>query len=140
MDHATSTQPIQQDEQNFRADDDGLAPILTEVTAAELPDPPLGAPTLEKDNPLSLHSTVETSDLSQRTTASTDVASGETLHREVPHPSTDAIPASKQTTASTEGGEPLELIDSVDPVQAGGEKVGIEETSATPQVANELDK
>jgi hypothetical protein len=84
------------------------------------PEPTLGTPTQEKSNPLSIAPSRNESgenqavvdadandregvDLSQRTTESSGQASGPELEREEPDPTTDAIPASKQTTASSKG-------------------------------------
>lgn len=71
-------------------------------TAGELADPTLEAPTREKSNPLSLKDADEDGvTLSQRTTASDVPVSGAELEREDPNPDIDAIPASRQTTASS---------------------------------------
>lgn len=60
-------------------------------------------------NPLSHTASAEDFGLSKETTASSGQASGAPLEREEPDPNTDAIPASKQTTASTDAGTaPLE--------------------------------
>ncbi|OCT49087.1 hypothetical protein CLCR_04530 [Cladophialophora carrionii] len=84
------------------------------------PEPTLGTPTQEKSNPLSMAPSRNESgekkamddgdaedgegvDLSQRTTESSGQASGPELEREEPDPTTDAIPVSKQTTASSKG-------------------------------------
>ena len=84
------------------------------------PEPTLGTPTQEKSNPLSIASSRNESGqnvaeenpedkegdgagLSQHTTASSGQASGPDLERDEADPSTDAIPISKQTTASPRG-------------------------------------
>ena len=81
------------------------------------PEPTLGTPSEEKANPLSnFVSRIDSSQqedrdddgrdeirLSQRTTESSVLASGPELLREEVNPSTDAIPVSNQTTASSEG-------------------------------------
>ncbi len=100
--------------------------------SAELEPPTLGTPTQEKSNPLSIASSRNESSekqvseeiedkegeeisLSQRTTESSGQASGPELEREQPNPSTDAIPISKQTTASSHGDTaPLEKSPSVE--------------------------
>jgi hypothetical protein len=88
-----------------------LAPSLATNAQGESPDPVLGGfvPSEEKDNPLSHQATNEEAFLSQHTTVSTVAPSGTELEREVPDPSTDAIPASKQTTASLHSGAGGEL-------------------------------
>ncbi|KAH0848244.1 hypothetical protein FOPE_02188 [Fonsecaea pedrosoi] len=90
-------------------------PMATNIatnTAGELadPEPTPGTPIREKSNPLSRTDPAEKVDkegeevgLSQRTTASSVQETGLELEREEPDPSTDAIPASKHTTASTLG-------------------------------------
>ncbi|KIW23381.1 uncharacterized protein PV07_11587 [Cladophialophora immunda] len=89
-----------------------MATSLATNTAGELadPEPTLGTPIREKSNPLSRTESAGKADkdgeevgLSQHTTASSAQASGSELEREEPDPSTDAIPASKHTTASTLG-------------------------------------
>ena len=90
--------------------------IATDIAGDADPEPTLGTPTQEKANPLSNTVTRNTSAgiedqdgdgegvrLSQRTTESSGQASGPELEREDPDPSTDAIPVSKQTTASSKG-------------------------------------
>ncbi|EXJ56915.1 hypothetical protein A1O7_07259 [Cladophialophora yegresii CBS 114405] len=102
------------------------------ISAGDLadPEPTLGTPTQEKSNPLSIAPSRNESgapsrnesgekkamdaadadadggegvDLSQRTTESSGQASGPELEREEPDPTTDAIPISRQTTASSKG-------------------------------------
>ncbi|KEF61363.1 uncharacterized protein A1O9_02929 [Exophiala aquamarina CBS 119918] len=86
-----------------------FATEIAKNTAGDLAEPTLGTPTQERPNPLSHHVSDEDDGLSKETTASSDQASGPTLEREDPDPSTDAIPVSKQTTASTDAGTvPLE--------------------------------
>ena len=93
-------------EENSRPED---APSIATNAAGEFPDPAMGTPTMEKSNPLSLHPTTEGVNLSQHSTQSSEGLAHHTLTREIPDPSTDAIPASQQTTASAHDGHPLEL-------------------------------
>ena len=93
------------------------SPVATRDTLdIEDPEPTLGTPTIEKSNPLSVAPTRdepssdvveetagENRGLSQHTTASSGQASGPELEREEVDPSTDAIPMSMQTTASSKG-------------------------------------
>ena len=92
-----------------------MAPSLAANTAGEYPDPGLGTPTSEKANPLSYQPSPEGAKLSQRTTESSDGAAAHTLEREVPDLNTDAIPVSKQTTASTAAGNTLERFETKAP-------------------------
>ncbi|EXJ83004.1 hypothetical protein A1O3_06821 [Capronia epimyces CBS 606.96] len=86
-------------------------------TVDESSEPPLETPSQEKSNPLSHKPSEEdASGLSQNTTASAAEASGPELEKEVPDPNTDAIPASKQTTAGTDAGTvPLEKSPAEEP-------------------------
>ncbi|KAJ9494528.1 hypothetical protein LTR99_003533 [Exophiala xenobiotica] len=85
-------------------------------TAGYLAEPTLESPSEEKSNPLSHQPSDENVGLSQETTASSGLADGPDLEREIPDPTTDAIPVSKQTTASSkEDGPPLEKVPSNKP-------------------------
>lgn len=108
-DHA----PVPKDEGEKNASSlEPRAEFATEIaknTAGDLAEPTLGTPTQERPNPLSHTASTEDFGLSKETTASSGQASGAPLEREEPDPNTDAIPASKQTTASTDAGTaPLE--------------------------------
>lgn len=86
-----------------------FASEIAKNTAGDLAEPTLGTPTQEIANPLSHTVSDEDFGLSKETTASSGQASGPPLEREDPDPNTDAIPVSKQTTASTDAGTvPLE--------------------------------
>ena len=76
---------------------------------------PVGTPGLERSNPMSLAASTEAVDLSHQSTESSEGMAAHALERDVPDPSTDAIPASKQTTASTLDGSPLEQVETVAP-------------------------
>ena len=124
-------------EKRAESDTKAFAASILANTAGELAEPTLGTPTQEKSNPLSKNVTPETRPqstkddvdsgavLSKHTTASSGQASGPELERENPDHMTDAIPASKQTTASTEGGTvPLEKSPTQEPRQVSlGEKL-----------------
>ena len=115
-------------EQQKRPDDapEPMAPNLATNAAGEFPDPTLGTPTSERGNPLSLHPTAESVNLSQHTTESSEGAAAHALERETPNPNTDAIPVSKQTTASAESGEPLEEFEKKapeEPIEIRNEQV-----------------
>jgi hypothetical protein len=77
----------------------------------DVAEPTLATPGEEKSNPLSHQPSGEEVELSKETTANSSQASGPALEREEPDPDTDAIPASKQTTASAhEESSPLEKM------------------------------
>lgn len=120
---------------NIESSHEKVEPSAANLTSDEsgevvVPEPSPGTPTQEKSNPLSVaasrnHSGDVDEDaadnedggvgLSQRTTLSSGQASGPELAREDPDPSTDAIPASRQTTASSKAETaPLEKIPSVE--------------------------
>lgn len=126
----TTTETKAQLEERKRPDDapPALAPSLATNAQGESPDPVLGGPasTEEKNTPLSHQTTNEEAFLSQRTTVSSVAPSGTELEREVPDPSTDAIPASKQTTASLHSGADLERTETKapeDPIRLHDEQV-----------------
>lgn len=97
-DHAL---PVQEQTKDERTE---LATEIAKNTADEEAEPTLGTPTQERPNPLSHRASDEEFGLSKETTASSGEASGAPLEREDPDPSTDAIPVSKQTTASSDAG------------------------------------
>lgn len=108
-DHALHTQEQTKEAAPAQDERTEFATEIAKNTAGDLAEPTLGTPTQERPNPLSHHVSNEDMGLSKETTASSGQASGPTLEREDPDPSTDAIPVSKQTTASTDAGTvPLE--------------------------------
>ena len=88
-----------------------MAPILATNIAGEYPDPGLGTPTSDKANSPSDQPSPEGAKLSQRTTEASEGTAANALEREEPDPNTDAIPVSKQTTASTATGHTLEKFE-----------------------------
>lgn len=91
-----------------------MVPSLATNTAGEYPDPGVGTPTSEKANSLSYQPSPEGAKLSQRTSEASEGAA-HTLEREAPDPNTDAIPVSKQTTASTATGDTFEKFETKAP-------------------------
>jgi hypothetical protein len=118
MDHATiADAPLppsidtesKAEQEHPRADDapESMAPLIATNTAGDFPDPTLGTPDLEKSNPLSNFTTATTvpdEPMSQPSTESSEGIAKHPIEREDPDPATDAIPASKQTTASSASG------------------------------------
>lgn len=115
----TTSESKAPEEEGKRPDDapPALAPNLATNAQGEFPDPTLGTGEQEKGSVLS-HQANEEAFMSQRTTVDSLAASGAELEREVPDPSTDAIPASKQTTASVHSGEELERTETKAPEEA----------------------
>lgn len=114
----TTTETKAQLEESKRPDDapPAFAPSLATNAQGESPDPVLGGEAIEeKSVPLTQQSSNEEAFLSQRTTVSSIAPSGTELQREVPDLSTDAIPASKQTTASLHSGADLERTETKAP-------------------------
>lgn len=108
-DHAAPSQEPAEKVAPPQDEETDLATQTAKNTEGDLADPTLGTPTQEKPNPLSDPVSDEDIELSKETTASSGQASGSPLEREDPDPNTDAIPVSRQTTASTDAGTaPLE--------------------------------
>ncbi|KIX03018.1 uncharacterized protein Z518_06568 [Rhinocladiella mackenziei CBS 650.93] len=90
-------------EKGTESEPEAAATRIPSNTSSEFVDPTLGTPSQEKSNPLSPKTSNEkVMGLSKHSTASPDQTSGPELERESPDPNIAAIPASKQTTASTE--------------------------------------
>jgi hypothetical protein len=109
MDHAELPQEPAEKAAPLGDDRTEFASEIAKNTDGDLAEPTLGTPTQERPNPLSHTVSDEDVELSKETTVSSGQASGSPLEREEPDPSTDAIPVSRQTTASTDAGTaPLE--------------------------------
>ncbi len=103
-----------------------MAPSLATNIAGENAEPTLGTPTSERGNPLSNQPSPDPVKLSQHSTGSSEGAAAHSLEREVPGLNTDAIPVSKQTTASTANDAPLEQCESIaqeEPIEIRNEQV-----------------
>lgn len=129
---------------------DAPEPGLTTTMPGEFPEPSLGTPTSEKADPMSHQTSQDGAQLSQRTTESSEGAAAHNLEREIPDPSTDAIPVSKQTTASTATGDTLEKVESKapeEPIELRNEQVtapapgpGLNGSSAKASAGTKLDE
>ncbi|KAJ4525247.1 hypothetical protein HRR83_000923 [Exophiala dermatitidis] len=100
----TETHDHAEDTENRKGDEPvPHATPLARNTAGELAEPALESASEQKPDQSSKNPADEdVAGLSQHTTASTAEASGPELEKETPNPNTDAIPASRQTTAGTD--------------------------------------
>lgn len=145
LDHATiadtplpptiDTESKPEDDEQKQSEDasESTAPLIPTNSAGDFPDPTLGTPDLEKSNPLSNFTTATTvpdESLSQPSTDSSHGLAKNPIEREVADAATDAIPASKQTTATeAASGDSLERFKPT-PAQVlnpTGEKIAEEE-------------